>query len=118
MKNRSIFSSVKCAIRGLCSVFKTERNCIFYLCNIILFGALNYLFLNCNVCNWTIYFISIVGVFSSECINTAIERICDFITENKNDKIKSIKDISAGAVLCWGILFYINEIVVIWAYIH
>ena len=32
-------------------------------------------------------------------INTCIERICDLIDESQNEKIKYIKDLSAGSVL-------------------
>lgn len=48
-----------------------------------------------------------------ECMNTAIERVCDFLTEDANDKIKAIKDIAASAVICMGFAFYITNIVLI-----
>ena len=48
-----------------------------------------------------------------ECMNTAIERACDFLTEDTNDKIKAIKDIAAGAVICMGFAFYITNIILI-----
>lgn len=38
-------------------------------------------------------------VITTELINTCIEKICDMITLDKNDHIRQIKDISAGAVL-------------------
>lgn len=38
-------------------------------------------------------------VIATEILNTGIEKICDLITLEKNDKIRQIKDISAGAVL-------------------
>lgn len=116
MKNRNIIDSFKCAIRGLISVFKTEKNCWFYLANIIAFGIVNY-FIGATQLNWILYFVSFVGAYASECINTAIERLCDFVTEEKHEKIRLVKDAAAGSVLCWGLLFYINELFIIGSYL-
>ncbi len=41
----------------------------------------------------------IAMVIATELINTAIELLCDFIHPDRHEKIKQIKDISAGAVL-------------------
>jgi len=38
-------------------------------------------------------------VFALELINSAIENIADFITIERNETIKKVKDLSAGAVL-------------------
>ena len=38
-------------------------------------------------------------VLSLEALNTSIEKLCDLYTTEQNDKIKTIKDIAAGAVL-------------------
>lgn len=48
---------------------------------------------------WCMIIISIALVTTLELINTAIEQMCDFIHPQKNDTIRDIKDISAGAVL-------------------
>lgn len=54
-------------------------------------------------------------VLIAETINTAIEKICDFVEPNFNKKIGLIKDIAAGAVILAtflsiivGILVYSN----------
>lgn len=44
-------------------------------------------------------FFSIVIVFVAEVLNTAIERTLDLIDHRENARIKTIKDMSAGAVL-------------------
>ena len=33
-------------------------------------------------------------------LNTAIERLCDFVQPKQDARIKAIKDLAAGAVLC------------------
>jgi diacylglycerol kinase len=38
-------------------------------------------------------------VITAEIINTAIEQIANFISPDKNENIKKIKDLSAAAVL-------------------
>jgi diacylglycerol kinase len=46
---------------------------------------------------------SIAAVISAELLNTAIERLCDFIAElhgiGTDQRIRDIKDLAAGAVL-------------------
>ena len=48
---------------------------------------------------WTAIIFSVGLVITSEIINTSIENIADFISPDKNEKIKRIKDLSAAAVL-------------------
>jgi diacylglycerol kinase len=47
--------------------------------------------------------VSITAVISAELMNTAIERLCDFVAElhniGKDPRIRDIKDLAAGAVL-------------------
>lgn len=40
-----------------------------------------------------IWGVCVAGVFSSECVNTALERICDFMTAQYDERIKAAKDI-------------------------
>jgi diacylglycerol kinase len=49
---------------------------------------------------WVVLFTVIALVWITEAINTAIERLCDFVCDGKvHPAIKTVKDISAGAVL-------------------
>lgn len=48
---------------------------------------------------WAISFLCIGIVMSLECLNSAIERCCDFISKEKHRDIEFIKDVSAGGVL-------------------
>ena len=112
MKNKNFFYSVKNAFVGFLNAFKKEKNFKVYFINIVITLIFNILF-KFSVIEFLVWFGTIAGVFSAECINTAIERICDFLTTEQNDKIKVIKDVAAVAVLCWGFAFYIAEIVMI-----
>ena len=48
---------------------------------------------------WIAIIFAIGFVFALETINSAIENLADFISPEKNDQIKKIKDLSAAAVL-------------------
>lgn len=48
---------------------------------------------------WTVIIITIGLVISAEIFNSCIEELCDMITTRKNQKIRLIKDMAAGAVL-------------------
>lgn len=48
---------------------------------------------------WIITLVSITAVLVAEAVNTAVEQLCDAITKDYNQNIKSAKDISAAAVL-------------------
>ena len=47
---------------------------------------------------WIIHIILIGFILTAEALNTVAEKICDFINPKYDDRIKLIKDISAGAV--------------------
>lgn len=112
-KNRTFFDSVRCAINGLMIAYKEEKNFKVYTTIFIVFGLIN-LLLNIEIVYWIIYLICSLLAFSVECFNTAIERICDFLTTKENNSIKVIKDIAAGGVLYTGIIYFIVEGLIIY----
>ena len=48
---------------------------------------------------WACLLLAMGMVTAAEALNTAIERLCDFVEEGRNPQIGMIKDIAAGAVL-------------------
>lgn len=114
MKNKTLLSSIRCACNGLLIAMESEKNFKIYAAHILVTVPIN-LFVHLSAIEWLIYTICVIGVFSAECTNTAIEKTCDFLTTEYREKIKFIKDVSAGSVLCWGIAFYVAEIVMIGA---
>ncbi len=52
-------------------------------------------------------------VIGFEYINTALEKVCDLYSLEKNDKIKYIKDLMAGAVLVQALFSLIIGIIII-----
>jgi diacylglycerol kinase len=71
-----------------------------------------------NLFNLIISLIFITIILSLELINTAIEKVCDFIQPAQDPRIKIIKDISAGAVFLscisfsiWGIILLVSKMI-------
>lgn len=86
------------AFNGLKILFKEEHNSrIHFVATVavLILGIISDL----NTYEWTAIIFSIGFVITTEIINTAIENIADFISVDKNENIKKIKDLSAAAVL-------------------
>ncbi len=97
-EGRSIFQSFRDAFRGLFFVIKRERNFRIHICMaayVIYFSIVAAL----PIESVSVFLICFGLVFSLELINTAIEKLCDVVTEERDDRIKVIKDVSAAAVL-------------------
>lgn len=59
-----------------------------------------------NVQGWECIVVLILtgGVLSLETLNSSIEKLCDLISVDRDPKIKTIKDLSAGAVLIFSVI--------------
>ncbi len=90
--------SIYYALQGITTFFSTERNgkiqLIVMCCTILLAFWLK--ISNTNVCILLICCSVVIGM---EMLNTSIEHLCNDYCPTKNSAIKTIKDISAGAVL-------------------
>jgi diacylglycerol kinase len=103
MKNKGFsiskrLKSFAFAFNGLKILFKEEHNSIIHLIVTLLVITAS-IYFELNTYEWIAVIFSIGLVFTAEIMNTAIENIADFLTTEKNDKIKIIKDLSAAAVL-------------------
>ena len=103
MKNESFslqarFNSFGYAIKGLKLLFASEHNArIHLLVTVISIGACVLLKPSSLELIAVIFCVGLV--FITELINTAIEKIADFVEPEHNEKIGAIKDLSAAAVL-------------------
>lgn len=96
MKKR--IDSFKYAFRGIAEGFREEVNIKIHLVAAIIAISMAFFF-ELRTGKFCIILLCCGAVISLELMNTAIEKLCDMIEPNKNDKIKVIKDISAAAVL-------------------
>jgi len=91
------------AFRGFFKTIRTERNMRVHLSfafYVILAGFVT----NITAAEWATVLICIGVVTALECLNTAIESICNTVCPQKSEGIKITKDAAAGAVLCAAIV--------------
>lgn len=78
--------------------FKEEPNFKIHVVATIMVIAAG-LYFQLSTTEW-LAIVSVIGlVLLTELVNTAIENIADFISPERHEKIKTIKDIAAAAVL-------------------
>ena len=98
MRKPTFHRSVLNAVSGLFWMLKSERNfqleILALVINIILI-----VFLELTSTDAALIYIVCFAVLSLEILNTAVEKICDVIKPEYDERIKIIKDISAGAVV-------------------
>ncbi len=62
---------------------------------------------------WVWIILCVSGVVVSEIMNTCMERVCDLIQEDFDERIKVIKDLAAGGVLCMSLASLVVGILVL-----
>ena len=90
------------AFEGLWQAIRTEAHLRFHLVAgfyVFLFAFLGEFSAN----EWAVLILTVCSVITAELVNTAVEDLCDLYSTEENKKIKRIKDISAGAVLCFSL---------------
>ena len=97
-KNPTFFNAMKNAIRGCSLVVKNERNIKIQIVAAILATIMGFMFKISSV-EWLVLVLTIFFVIVTECLNTAVEKTVDMITNKYSESAKNVKDISAGAVL-------------------
>ena len=99
------------ALNGLKILILEEHNARIHLVAAILVIIAGILLKISNV-EWLAIIFSIGLVFALETINSAIENLADFVSPEKNDQIKKVKDLSAGAVLIGAIAALVNGLII------
>ena len=110
----SFFKGFFYAGRGLLNAL-AERNFRFHLCaaaTVIFFGAKFYSF---RTSEWAVLLLTCAVVLSLECVNTALERLCDKVCPEQDELIKKCKDIAAGAVLIAAIFAVAIGVMLFWS---
>lgn len=108
IKNKNIFQSIKCAVRGMAACCREERNFREYAVIAVIFLIFNIL-LSVRLWEYIVYIILVSAVYSTEFINTAIERIIDKYSGEINETNKFIKDVASAGVLTFAIAFFTAE---------
>lgn len=98
MKPVNWFERINCAIDGILWAAKTQRHLRFHFfaAVLVLFCALIF---KVSTLEFFLLILAALLVIFAEMINTAIETLCDLVTEEYNVLAKRAKDVAAGAVL-------------------
>jgi len=89
--------SVSFALKGAVKLITTEHSVMVQFFIGILMTIIGF-FMHITTTEWLFQTLAIGLVMSIEGINTAVEKIADFIHPNYHERIGFIKDIAAGAV--------------------
>lgn len=109
--------SLKFALLGIFKLATTEHSIITQLLMALLVTVLGW-YMHISREEWMIQTLAIGLVLSIEGLNTAVEKIADFIHPDYHNKIGFIKDIAAGAVafaaivaLIIGLIIYLPKFI-------
>lgn len=90
--------SVKYAVNGAIHLLKTEGSIQIQLSIALIMTVIGFFF-DLSASEWIAQFLAMGLVITAESLNTAIEKLADFIHPDYHIKIGIIKDISAGAAV-------------------
>lgn len=108
--------SYKYALRGIWLAFRYEQNMMIHLFAALTVIATNY-FLQVDKRDWVFTVLLIGVVWTAEVFNTALEKLADRVTKERDPLIAHAKDLAAGAVLIICIIAVICACIIYWPYI-
>ena len=103
--------SFRYAIHGISKVLRYEQNAWIHMVAALLV-IVSGLILQISITEWVGIFICIGMVMTTEILNTALERMVDLMSPDKDEKAGMIKDMSAGAVLVAAIISVIVGMII------
>ncbi len=89
--------SLRFAFKGMLTLVRSEHSIMVQLAIGVLVSILGFL-LDISPTEWMLQTICVGMVLSAEGLNTAVEKLCDFVHPGPDPKIGRIKDIAAGGV--------------------
>ena len=105
--------SFKYAFAGIKNAVCTQRNARIHLVAAIVAVTCG-IILEISVIEWMFVVVAIGFVITAEIINTAIEKLVDLVSPERQEKAGIVKDLSAGAVLIASLMaFLIGSIIFI-----
>jgi len=110
-----MISSFRNAFRGLFLLIRSERNFQIHLAAFMLVVFLG-LYFDIHRGEWLALLLISALIFALEGLNTALERLCNEVTEERKESIRNIKDIAAGAVLVAALIAIVIGVLVFWKY--
>ena len=100
---KKLIKSFGYAFSGVKSAIRSEQNFRVHLLAAVVALSLSVL-LKISAIEFLVIIICIGSVMAAEIMNTAIEKLCNFVSPQYHDQIKIIKDLAAAAVLLLSIV--------------
>ena len=116
MRKPPFHKSLLNAINGVIWMLKSERNFQIEIFGLII-NLFLIVFLKLNAFDAAIILMISFAVLSLEILNTCVEKICDIIQPEYDQRIKVIKDIAAGSVVLMAIASVFVGILIYWKYL-
>lgn len=101
----------KDAFNGLKEALKEKS--VLIQCVLGLMAIIGGLIIRLDIYEWLAFIICIGLVISLEIANSTIERLCDLYTNEENEKVKKVKDMSSAFVLVAAIVSLIVCIITV-----
>jgi undecaprenol kinase/diacylglycerol kinase (ATP) len=112
MRSRNILDSFRFAVSGLWYALRTQRNTRIHLIVAAVVIALG-VWLNLSPGQWAVLTLTIGFVLVSEMLNTVAETLVDLVSPGYHPLAKTVKDVTAGAVLLTAIVSVIVGLLVL-----
>lgn len=98
INGRKVLRSFRFAGQGIVDLFRYENNAKVHLliAGLVIIAGF---WLRLSRIEWAILLTQVGLVWAAEAVNTALEKLCDFVSPGRHPQIKAIKDLSSGAVL-------------------
>lgn len=112
INGHKVLRSFRFAGQGVVNLFRYENNAkVHLLIAGLVIGA--GFWLRLSRVEWAIILTQIGLVWAAEAMNTALEKLCDFVSPGQHPQIKTIKDLSSGAVLILAIMAVVVGLIVL-----
>jgi diacylglycerol kinase len=93
-----LLKSFKNALNGLVLAVRTQRNMKIHVMAAVLVLLAGF-YLAFTITEWCLVVLAMGLVMGLEVLNTSIEELVNFVSPEKREEAKRIKDLAAGAVL-------------------
>jgi diacylglycerol kinase (ATP) len=113
---RKQIASFKPAFKGLAFLLKNEHNFRIHVAATLIVIVLGILF-RIRPIEWIAVVLCFGLVISTEIMNTAVEKLVDFVSPQNNEKAGQIKDIAAAAVLVSACIAFIAGLIIFLPYL-
>lgn len=97
------FRSFQFAAQGIVDLFRFENNAKIHLAAMVAVVIAGF-WLGLSVMEWVVVTMQIGLVMAAESMNTALEKLADRVTTERDPLIRAAKDLASGAVLIVGIM--------------